>query len=188
MQIDIIPHQSIWLDNFERLKEQLQDILSVASDKILHVGSTSIPRLWAKPILDIDIVIEDRSLLTALIAKLEKAGYEYRGDQGVPGRFAFRQRSTQVPLTQAKKIWQAHHLYACFADALALKNHILFKEALLNNPILIDQYNQLKRSLVDEANITREEYTKRKTTFILSVLSQSGLTQEELKEIEAANR
>ncbi len=187
MRIDIRPHQPIWLSNFDRLKEVLQHVLSIDSSNIVHVGSTSIPHLWAKPILDIDIIIEERSSLPMMIRKLQEVGYEFRGDQGVPGRFAFKQVSVQTPITQEKTIWQEHHLYICYADALALKNHLLFKEAIMKDPILIDQYNQLKQSLVNSPNMTREDYSKRKTNFILSVLAQSGLTEQELKEIESAN-
>ncbi len=187
MQIVIGPHQPVWLHQFDRLKKVIQDILSACPIQIHHVGSTSIPGIWAKPILDIDIVIDDRSLLNPITTNLEKAGYEYRGDQGVSGRFAFRQASTQTPFTQERAIWQTHHLYVCFADALALKNHLVFKEALLKDSSLANQYNQLKQSLVANPNMTREAYTKQKTAFILSVLATSGFTTQELKEIEAAN-
>ncbi len=187
MQVVIGPHQPIWLHHFYQLKTVIQDILSAYPIQIHHIGSTSIPGIWAKPILDIDIVIDDKSLLAPITAQLEKAGYEYKGDQGVPGRFAFKQVSTQTPFTEEKAIWQTHHLYVCFADALALKNHLVFKESLLKNQMLADQYNQLKRSLVADPSMTREEYSKRKTKFILSVLALSGFTEQELKEIEAAN-
>jgi GrpB-like predicted nucleotidyltransferase (UPF0157 family) len=187
MPVAISAYQTIWKDHFHKLSTLFQELLSTYPIEMHHVGSTSITGLWAKPILDIDIVIQDKSLLNAIITKLEKAGYEFRGDQGVPGRLAFKQTSLQVPFTKDNFIWQEHHLYVCFADALALKNHLLFKEALLNNPTLIDQYNQLKRSLVDDPSMTREIYTKRKTTFILSVLANCGLTEQEIKEIESAN-
>ena len=133
------------------------------------------------------IIIEDTSLLPEIEIRLNAIGYVSRGEQGIPGRFAFRQKSDLVPLTDPRRKWHAHHLYVCYADSLALKNHLLFRDALRNNPTLLNEYATLKKSLADDLNVTREEYTLQKTEFILSVLMKAGLNSAELEDIKNGN-
>lgn len=78
-------------------------------------------------------------------------------------------------------------MYVCVAGCLALRNHLAFRDALLNNHQLAEQYRQLKQSLTAGSNIDRVWYTKQKTSFIISVLQQAGFAPDELKAIEDAN-
>jgi len=181
------PYNPAWKAYFDQLKQVLRGLLTGIPVDIQHVGSTAIPGLPAKPMLDIDIIIEDKSLLTAVSAKLEQVGYINRGDQGIPGRFAFRQQSVYTPVTPDLQEWMEHHLYVCFADSLALKNHLLVREALLRDKDLVIQYASLKERLSGRKGMSREEYTRQKTEFILGVLQQEGMGDVELSQIRAAN-
>ncbi len=186
--IDLIrPYSPDWKTSFEKIETVLETTLKGLDISIQHVGSTSIPGLYAKPILDIDIVIENKTLLNEISARLEKIGYKNKGEQGISGRFAFRQTSEFTPATATKQTWQSHHLYVCFSDSLALKNHLLFRDTLLQDKLLAERYSALKMALVKEKGMTREEYTKRKTEFIISVLTSLGLDTNELNEIINAN-
>ncbi len=176
-----------WKTEFEKLKHLLHSEFVDYNLDIQHVGSTSIPDLCAKPILDIDIIVENKSLIGDISARLETIGYLSRGEQGIPGRFAFRQSSSLTPVTAEDKTWQAHHLYVCFSDSLALKNHLLFRDYLLQHKALVNEYAQLKMELTKEKGITKETYTKHKTEFIISVLTSVGLDEKELLEIKKAN-
>jgi GrpB-like predicted nucleotidyltransferase (UPF0157 family) len=189
MIIDLIePYNSAWKNEFEKLSNALEAALLDFDIDIQHVSSTSIPELCAKPVLDIDIILADKILLNDVAARLEKMGYINRGEQGITGRFAFRQSSVYTPVTSMQQIWQDHHLYVCFADSLALKNHLLFRDALLEDKIWVNRYAALKMQLVNQKDMTREEYTKQKTEFIISVLMSRGLEASELQEIRNANR
>lgn len=133
----IEPYNPKWATAFEELKAFLAAelfLLRLGID-IQHVGSTAIPGMISKTILDVDIIIEDPSQLQSLDLKLQQIGYEPKGDQGIPGRFSYRQSSRFTPLSPVKRSWQPHHLYVCFAGSLALKNHLLFRDMLRNNPI-----------------------------------------------------
>jgi len=188
MIIDLIkPYSSAWKKEFEKLKNVLEAALLDLGIDIQHVGSTSIPELCAKPVLDIDIILADKILLNEVALRLEKIGYFNRGEQGITGRFAFRQNSVYAPITSIKQIWQEHHLYVCFADSLALKNHLLFRDALLEDITLVNRYAALKMELVNQKDMTREAYTKQKTEFIIWVLISRGLEASELQEIRNAN-
>ena len=183
----IMPYNPEWKREFERLSAVLRAYLKDFEIDIQHVGSTSVPGLHAKPILDIDIIIHDQSSLDHVSRILASIGYIGRGDQGVPGRFAFRQSSPQTPVGADIEKWQEHHLYVCFSDSLALKNHIVFRDSLRKNGDLVKEYSKLKMDLVNEKGMTRERYTIQKTGFILNVLTGSGLTEKELNEIRMAN-
>jgi GrpB-like predicted nucleotidyltransferase (UPF0157 family) len=143
----IEPYNPIWKTEFENIRQVLEKELGDLRRQIdiQHVGSTSIPGLLAKPIIDIDIIIENKDLITVLERRLEKIGYISKGEQGIAGRFAFRQTSDFAPLTATKNKWPSHHLYVCYADSLALKNHIMFRDILRKNKELLVEYSNLKR-------------------------------------------
>jgi GrpB-like predicted nucleotidyltransferase (UPF0157 family) len=177
-----------WATAFQLLREQLLLVLEDPQADIQHVGSTAIPGLPAKPVLDVDIIIPGPARLRKLEAALVSVGYLSRGDQGIPGRYAFRQADRFVPRTSPRQSWMAHHLYVCFEDALALKNHLCFRNALRANPDLAEAYGRLKRELVQRPGMDRETYTRAKTTFVLEVLQGKGFSADELAQIADANR
>jgi GrpB-like predicted nucleotidyltransferase (UPF0157 family) len=185
----IEPYNPNWKTEFENIKQvivtELNDIIPQID--IQHVGSTSVKGLFAKPILDIDIIIADKTLLNNITLRLEKIGYNSKGEQGIPGRYAFRQKSDLTPMTNKNRKWQSHHLYVCYADSLALKNHLLFRDILNSNEELKEKYSELKKSLTENFAITREEYTSKKTEFIVSVLATAGLNEKSLWEITSVN-
>lgn len=178
-----------WKTEFEKLKAVFQTELPDLNPPIdiQHVGSTSIPGMLAKPILDIDIIITDPPQLVPITQILEKIGYQAKGEQGIPGRFAFRQTTPQTPQTAPQTTWQSHHLYVCYANSVALKNHLEFRNALLNDAVLAEQYARLKQAVTADSQITMEQYWKSKTAFIISILERAGLSAEELADIRNAN-
>lgn len=180
-------YNSNWATEFKELKKYLLESLFDLDIDIQHVGSTAIPNLPAKPILDVDIIIYDKTLLGRISKLLEDIGYINKGEQGIKGRFAFRQTSENTPNRDDRKKWQEHHLYVCYSESLALKNHILFRDALLNDNNLAREYSTLKINLTQENGMTRDKYTQRKTDFIISVLTKLGLNKSELNEITNAN-
>lgn len=183
----IQPYNPNWAIEFNELKNCLLEILHGLDIDIQHIGSTSIPDLPAKPILDVDIIIQDKLILPDISKKLEKIGYMCKGEQGIKGRFAYRQITEQTPRKGKFKKWREHHLYVCYSDSLALRNHLLFRDALLNDRKLVEEYSKLKTNLAIEIGMTREKYTQRKTDFIISVLKKLGLNERELGVIISAN-
>jgi GrpB-like predicted nucleotidyltransferase (UPF0157 family) len=187
MLLQLESYKPQWKIEFEQLRQVFSELLNDIPATIEHVGSTAIPGMIAKPILDIDIIPENEESLPEISRRLEQASYISKGEQGIPGRFAFRQSNHLTPLTKSGIKWMAHHLYVCFSNNLALKNHLLFRNALLNNHQLANNYLQFKTGLLNEQGMTREAYNKRKTDFIVSVLAMNGLTEEELTGIKKAN-
>lgn len=165
-----------WVTRFESLKNQIWPVVQEFASSIEHVGSTSVPGLAAKPIIDVDIVVEDVKRLHSVIRSLESIGYVHRGNLGIEGREAFR-----VPPGSIK-----HNLYICTKDCTALRNHLLLREHLRANPQSRDGYGNLKEKLATTA-ISIDEYVEGKTAFIVEILARAGLSVQELEDIRKAN-
>jgi GrpB-like predicted nucleotidyltransferase (UPF0157 family) len=155
---------------------------------IEHVGSTSVPGLAAKPVIDIDLIIEDRSVLHSVIEKLAGLGYEYMGDLGIKDREAFRRKSALTPDDGTKHEWPAHNLYVCLRDSIALRNHIALREFLRANPQKAKQYEALKKRLAAENPNDIDHYIKNKTPFIIGILEELGFDKKAIEEIRIANK
>src|SRR5688500_11412421 len=85
----IVPYDAGWPTEFDDLRRVYVDALAELALAVEHVGSTAVPGLPAKPIIDIDVVIAARDDLPGVQRRLGRLGYEYRGDLGVAGREVF---------------------------------------------------------------------------------------------------
>jgi len=153
-----------WQTEFERLKTYLDSLLVGLVDEIIHVGSTSVVSLPAKPIIDIDIVYSDN--LSKIIQVLENNNYYYEGEKGIKDRHAFRRLSND---------FYEHHLYVCKVNSDNLNNQLVFKRALQNSYDNRKKYAQLKKKLITENNRDRELYTNSKTNLIVNILKEESL-------------
>lgn len=142
-----------------------------------HVGSTSVPGLAAKPILDIDVVVEPADV-PAAVSALESLGYEHRGDLGVAGREAFHAPDDGV----------RRNVYACAAGTTHVRNHLAVRDVLRGRPDLRDEYAAVKRSLAAEPDMDIHTYLARKSGVVQRVLDASGaFSAAELEVIRRLN-
>jgi putative acetyltransferase len=179
-----------WAGEFSALAKELRSQLG-AHLHVEHVGSTAVPDLPAKPVLDVDIVVLDRAAMQALLLPLERLGYVFRGDLGIRHRYAFRRIHTRVPHTDPPREWMAHNLYVCLEGSLGLRNHRCVREALRVQPALRDEYARLKRSLAERFagrpyDEVIEAYVAAKTPFLVELLS-AVLDERERAQVLAAN-
>ena len=124
-----------WKDEFERIVYSLGEDVIYNSIKIEHVGSTSVEGLSAKPIIDLDIVIENDKF-EIIKRLLNDKGYKHEGDLGIEGREAFSYSGKEELMT--------HHLYVCTKDSEELFKHITFRDFLKNNSALASEYSKVK--------------------------------------------
>jgi GrpB-like predicted nucleotidyltransferase (UPF0157 family) len=161
--IVVVEYDPAWPDAFVRLaalyRATLGDLLVAAE----HVGSTSVPGLAAKPIIDIDLVIDHRRDLPAVVDRLAEIGYTHVGDLGITEREAFS-RTEGVPRDVA------HHLYVCARDNRELLRHIAFRDTLRARRDLVAAYGTLKRDLARRYPHDIDSYLAGKTAFIEAVL------------------
>jgi GrpB-like predicted nucleotidyltransferase (UPF0157 family) len=170
--IIIIDYDPTWPAIFEQLRQVYALHLGEFVQAIEHVGSTSVPGLAAKPVLDIDLVLRHPDDLAGVILRLSLLGYTHEGDQGIPGREAFKRQDEGVPWDGSGRSWMQHHLYAVAADSRELERHLAFRRALCGNPNLATGYAELKRDLALRYRDDREVYTQGKSEFIEAVLRQ----------------
>jgi GrpB-like predicted nucleotidyltransferase (UPF0157 family) len=157
----IVDYDPRWAAIFLQLGARLAATLGPLAIRIEHVGSTAVPGLAAKPIIDLDVVIASRDHLPAVIRRLRPLGYHHEGDLGVPGREAFTTPPDTCP----------HHLYVCAADSAALARHLAFRDLLRAHPETARAYGELKRSLAVRFGSDRTAYTDAKTAFTEAVIA-----------------
>ncbi len=168
-EIVICDYDEQWSKTFRLLKQVIEMNLTDLITKVEHVGSTAVKGLGAKPILDIDLVIESYDVLPAVILGLEKIGYFHQEEWSFEGREAFGRKDTLTPWGGKNTKWMEHHLYVCNQDSNELARHIAFRDYLRSNPGAVAEYDRIKRKLVNRAK-GRADYTIGKTDFITKVL------------------
>lgn len=161
------PYDESWAKAFECIKGELAQALGELALRIEHIGSTSVPGLSAKPIIDIDVVIKDRSLLGEVIAALAEIGYFHEGDCGIPGREAFDYKG--------KEHLMQHHLYVCAEDSSELKRHLAFRDHLRSHPRTVSEYSRIKEEGARLCPNDIDGYIKHKSPFIEKIYRQIGL-------------
>lgn len=145
------------------LRSRIAAVLDEVSISIEHVGSTAVPGLAAKPIIDIDVLLRSSADLPVVIRKLADLGYEHRGDLGISGREAFRAKSGDVH----------HHLYVCLPGSPEYERHIAFRDYLRTHVSDANAYALLKRELANRFVDDREEYNQAKSTFVQRILQRT---------------
>lgn len=142
----VVEYDKEWPQDFLKIKTELQKAITVMSN-IQHVGSTSIPGMKAKPIIDIDVGLENWSDFEAVKRALAEICYEHEGDKGITGREAFcRNGKTHNEILDGID----HHLYVCSVDNEEYKRHILFRDYLISHIEARDRYNQIKEEILEK--------------------------------------
>ncbi len=142
----IVNYDEKWPDDFLKIKEELQKVISTPCE-VEHVGSTSIPGMKAKPIIDIDVGLDNWADFETVKKALAEIGYEHEGDRGIKGREAFC-RNGKVHNEILDSV--AHHLYVCSVDNEEFRRHILFRDYLRKHTEARDRYNQIKEEILSK--------------------------------------
>ena len=158
-----------WPRFFKDIKREIENALYGIEYNIEHIGSTSVPYLDAKPIIDIDIIYSTQADFLRIKAGLEKAGYYHNGDQGIKDREVFKRdgQSVNEILDSVK-----HHLYVCPVNSQALERHLLSRDYLKKNNWARLEYQQMKYELAEKANQNRKRYAELKELKINSFIDR----------------
>ena len=174
-----------WEIQFGVIKHELEQLLNGLNISVQHIGSTSVPGLAAKPIIDIDLIYFDENDFKLIKEMLNTAGYCHVGDQGISTREVFKRIKSEHVHPVFDNI--RHHLYVCNVHSEELKRHLIFRYHLRNNNASMVAYQELKQKIAEQANNDRKIYAKLKETlaksFIESKLDEyidNNLTIEKL--------
>ncbi len=163
--IEVVEYDPLWPVLFEDITKRVQAAFADGSlIRIEHVGSTSVPGLPAKPVVDIDVVIPSRADLPEAIARLATLGYMHQGDLGITSREAFKRPPESPP----------QNLYVCAEDSPELRRHLAFRDYLRAHPDDARRYGDLKRELAARHVTDIDAYVDGKADFVRRVLEQAG--------------
>lgn len=189
MTIEIQKYNPEWKEQFEKLSKYLLLHLEDNVVKIEHVGSTSVPGMSAKPIIDLDIIISNNeSTFNIVKNKLENLGYTHLGEMGISGREVFKRNSLNTPITVHENEWCQHNLYVCTEGSIGLNNHLTLKKHLLDNPKSVFEYSKLKERLAKKFPYDIDAYIDGKTDFIIDILEKEGMKSSETELIKHENK
>jgi len=158
----ILAYDPDWPGRFQSLRKRIADVLGDMAAAIEHVGSTAVPDLAAKPIIDIDVLLESETMLAAAIECLARLGYVHRGNLGVPEREAFR-AADDPP----------HHLYVCPPCSVEFRKHVAFRDYLRAHPKDAKIYGELKIVLAERFREDRSAYNSAKSEFVEEMTSRA---------------
>jgi len=160
--IVIEPYNSKWTQEFERIRDYIMLYIGDLAVAVHHVGSTSVPGLAAKPIIDLDVEIASYGVFPQICERLTEAGWRHEGNYGIESREAFK------PIKQLD--FMKHHLYVCPSDSIELKRHLAFRDTLRSDKSAVDEYGTLKQRLAERHGNDIDAYIDGKTAFIKKVL------------------
>ena len=166
-QVVVVPYDAAWKTQFVAIKNEVQEALGPLALSVEHVGSTAVEGLSAKPIIDVDVVIQDYSVFDAVVRTLADIGYEHEGNLGIAGREAFTY--------EGKPHLMLHHLYVCPRDSAELHRHLAFRDFLRSHQDAVREYSRIKQEGAARYPADIEAYIAHKSPFIEKIYAQLGL-------------
>jgi GrpB-like predicted nucleotidyltransferase (UPF0157 family) len=157
--IRLVPYDPLWPREFDAEAERLARACDGLPLRLEHIGSTAVPGLSAKPVIDILAGVPARATREPYIGALVRLGYEHLGAYGVPGRDYFRRGSPRT-----------HHVHMVSWSSKLWRDHLHFRDYLRAHPDVAREYAALKRELSAGFPDDRRKYADEKGPFIKSVL------------------
>ena len=166
-RVEVVPYDEAWRSEFTKIESELRSALGSLALAVEHVGSTAVRGMSAKPCIDVDIVISDRSDLAETISRLDKIGYIHEGDLGIADREAFRYED--------KPHLAKHHLYVCTKSSPELHRHVTFRNFLRENPSAAMEYSAVKEEAARLFPDDIDKYIEHKSPTIARLYDMCGL-------------
>lgn len=162
-EVILMHYQSDWILKYEAESTLLVSVLGDTLLNIYHMGSTSVPNLTSKPIIDILAEVHSVKQLDMLELKFMELGYEVKGENGIVNRRYYVKRKDGI---------RAIHLHCYEKGNPEIGRHLKFKHILLVDRNILLEYEKLKIDLVAKYKDDRLKYTEAKSKFIQKVLLQ----------------
>jgi len=160
-KVEVVPHDPTWQDVFRIESKHVADALGDNFVTIHHIGSTAIPGIYAKPIIDILVEVKDITQVDEQSSAMESLGYEVMGEYGIPERRFFRKNNQAGVRT--------HHIHIFEVGSAQVKRHLAFRDYMIAHPEAAQQYSELKRELARENPQDIDGYMDGKDGFIKEI-------------------
>ncbi|GHB32188.1 hypothetical protein GCM10007094_21210 [Pseudovibrio japonicus] len=155
-KVKVVEARNHWPEKFRQEAKTLHDLLGNIVTDIHHIGSTSVPNLAAKPIIDILLEVSDLQALDDQSEKLINIGYVAKGEYGIEGRRYFKKGGDD----------RTHHLHAFITGDPHAHRHLAFRNYLKAHPEVREQYAQLKKQIAKDVNGDVADYCAGKNDFV----------------------
>jgi GrpB-like predicted nucleotidyltransferase (UPF0157 family) len=160
-RVEVLPHKPQWRDSFEAEAKHVAAALGENVVAIHHIGSTAIPNIYAKPVVDLLVEVRDITQVDGQSSTMESLGYEVMGEYGIPGRRYFRKNNQEGIRT--------HQIHTFEAGTAEVVRHLAFRDYLIAHPVDAQSYSELKRRLAEEHPQSMDEYMDGKDGFIKEI-------------------
>jgi len=161
VDLGVVPYDEAWPQIFEAIRRRIDAALGGVPHVTEHVGSTAVPGLVAKPIIDVAVVVPAATNVSDAVRALASIGYEHEGDLGVTGRAAFRAPPGTTP----------HHLYVVVAGSKPQLDHVRFRDFLRGHPDHAQRYAARKLEFAPLLETDRQAYVDGKADIITEMLT-----------------
>jgi GrpB-like predicted nucleotidyltransferase (UPF0157 family)/predicted AlkP superfamily pyrophosphatase or phosphodiesterase len=162
-KIEVVPYSPEWKKDFEQIKSFLSRYFP--EYEIIHVGSTSVEGAWAKPIIDVDLLIPDLNLLSEINQRLAKIGFRFRGDLTIEGRYAYDIDNWE---------FAPCHFYVSLPDGQGHVEHMVLKKHLEKYPEEVAKYSRIKKKMAKKHPFDIGKYIDGKSFFIMKAMKKEG--------------
>lgn len=171
MKLVVVPHDPNWNHAYESEAKLIAAALGFNVVAVHHIGSTAIPDIYAKPVIDFLVEVRDINEVDGQSAAMKKLGYEVMGEFGIPGRRYFRKDNPAGVRT--------HQVHTFAAGSDQVTRHLAFRDYLIEHPDVALEYSNLKRNLAEKHPDNPDAYMDGKDDFIKSVDARATKTGEE---------
>ncbi len=168
MRIHMVPHDPKWRQEFDSEAARITDVLGSSVVDVHHMGSTAIPSIYAKPVIDILLVVQSHADLDKKTPLIEALGYKAFGEFGIPTRRYFRRDNAFGDRT--------HQIHAFEAGSPQITRHLAFRDYMIAHPDTAQAYSDLKRELAAQHPNDSEAYMDGKDAFIQEIDRQASST------------
>jgi GrpB-like predicted nucleotidyltransferase (UPF0157 family) len=162
-KVTLAPHMDRWKEDFDKEASKIKKTLDSKLLEIHHIGSTAVPGIFAKPIIDILPVVRSLTDVDLLKEVFVDQGYIFRGEFGIAGR-------RYLVVLAPNGVDHLVHIHIFQDGDPEIVRHLFFRDFLISNPYVAKEYEKLKLSLKDKYEFDRSKYQSRKSKFCEDLL------------------
>jgi GrpB-like predicted nucleotidyltransferase (UPF0157 family) len=160
-KVEVVPHNPRWRNAFEAEAKHIGAALGENVVAIHHIGSTAIPDIYAKPVIDLLVEVGNITEVDERSSAMEALGYEAMGEFGIPGRRYFRKDNQEGIRT--------YQIHVFEAGSAQIDRHLAFRDYMIAHPEDARKYSELKRKLAKEHSQSIDGYMDGKDSFIKEI-------------------
>lgn len=158
-KVEVVPHQAEWSHMFREESKKITNVFEEEILNIFHIGSTAIPNIKAKPVIDMMVEVLNIEKVDYFNHEMEQLGYEALGENRIPGRRFFRKGGDN----------RTHHVHIFEQGNEEINRHLNFRDYMIAHPEEARRYSQLKEDLAKKFPTSIEKYIEGKNDYIKEI-------------------